>query len=187
MSKFTIRHYRDADLPAIRALEGRVPLYRPEDAQEVQAMHARAERARASNAGWIPHVPEPDTTDDIARWYGAFWVALRAGELIGMVAVRRSFHAGAGQPRDGWHRRNDVAELRRLRVAPEARRQGVGAALTRAVIDWCRSDGCRELYLHTTTPQWPARALYESLGFRDISHTPTGEYEYVWYVMDLRE
>jgi ribosomal protein S18 acetylase RimI-like enzyme len=185
MLEFTIRPYRDADIPAIQVLERRVQPYRPEDEGEVQAMRQRAAVSRASGTGWIPHVPEPDSTDDIARWYAAFFVASAGDDLVGMVAVRRGFHPGVAPPRDTWHLRDDVAELRRLRVAPEARRRGVGAALTRAVIEWCRADGCRELHLHTTTPQFPARALYESLGFRDVAHTPTGEYEYVWYVMEL--
>jgi aspartate N-acetyltransferase len=102
-----------------------------------------------------------------------------------MVGVRRKFAAGVAPPRDTWHERTDVAELRRLRVAPEARRMGIGAALTSAVIDWCRDDGCRTLYLHTTSPQAPARALYERLGFRDVGHILTGEWEYVWYAMEL--
>jgi ribosomal protein S18 acetylase RimI-like enzyme len=80
---------------------------------------------------------------------------------------------------------DDVAELRRLRVAPEVRRMGMGAALTRAVIDRFRNDGVRTLYLHTTSPQAPARALYERMSFRDIGHTLTGEWEYVWYKMEL--
>ncbi|MEX2245909.1 MAG: GNAT family N-acetyltransferase [Dehalococcoidia bacterium] len=185
MLNFTIRPYGQFDLPSVRALELRVEPYRLEDADQVTAMRERAAHARESGEGWIPHAPEPDSTDDVARWYAAFWVAATEHALIGMVGVRRSFHAGAAPPRDVWHKRNDVAELRRLRVAPEARRQGVGAALTRGVIDWCRDDGCRALYLHTTSPQLPARALYESLGFRDIGHVFTGEYEYVWYEMEL--
>jgi GNAT superfamily N-acetyltransferase len=94
---------------------------------------------------------------------------------------------GSSPPRDDWHRRDDIAELRRLRVAPEARRMGIGAALTRAVIAWARAQDCGTLHLHTTSPQAPARALYERLGFVDVGHTLTGEWEYVWYAMELRE
>jgi ribosomal protein S18 acetylase RimI-like enzyme len=180
---YSIRTFRDADLPAVRALEKRVGPYRSQDFAEVQAMRNRAALARDNGDGWTPHAPEPDTTDDVSRWYAAFWVATAGDNLIGMVGVRRSFHEGAAPPRDSWHTQDDIAELRRLRVAPEARRQGVGAALTRAVIDWCRNERCRALYLHTTSPQYPARALYESLGFRDIGHNFTGEWEYVWYEM----
>jgi GNAT superfamily N-acetyltransferase len=105
--------------------------------------------------------------------------------IVGMVGVRREFMPGSSPPRDDWHTRDDIAELRRLRVAPEARRLGIGAALTRAVIDWARAARCRVLHLHTTSPQAPARALYERLGFTDVGHKLTGEWEYVWYAMEL--
>jgi GNAT superfamily N-acetyltransferase len=182
--RFTIRRYQPADQPGIEALQRRVELYRPDDMSEVEAMRDRAARAREAGIGWAPHEPSPDSIDDVERWYAAFWVALVRDRIAGMVGVRRSFTPQA-PPRDTWHQRTDVAELRRLRVAPEARRTGIGAALTRAVIDWSRAEGCSVLYLHTTSPQAPARALYERLGFRDVLHTLTGEYESVWYAMDL--
>ena len=185
MARFTIRRYLPDDQDAIENLERLVQPYRPEDQPDVDAMYKRAALARASGDGWITHQPEPDDIRDIARWYAAFWVAEHNGEIVGMVGVRREFMPGSAPPRDDWHARDDIAELRRLRVAPEARRMGIGEALTRAVIDWAREDGCRVLHLHTTSPQAPARALYERLGFRDVGHTLTGEWEYVWYAMDL--
>jgi ribosomal protein S18 acetylase RimI-like enzyme len=185
MDQFTIRRFVHSDQAAIEALERRVGPYRPEDAGEVAAMRERAGRARATGTGWQPHAPEPDDIGDVERWYAAFWVATNERGVVGMIGVRRSFHEGAAPPRHEWHAQGHIAELRRLRVATEARRTGVGTALTRAVIDWCRDEGCRTLYLHTTSPQAPARALYERLGFLDIGHVLTGEYEYVWYAMDL--
>jgi GNAT superfamily N-acetyltransferase len=178
---YVVRHYREGDRPAIQALEQRVQPYRLEDMAEVEAMHRRAARARASGDGWIAHQPEPDTTADIPLWYAGFWVAEQGGTVVGMVGVRTDFLPGVAPPRHDWHERDDIAELRRLRVAPEARRQGIGAALTNAVIDWCRANGRTTLYLHTTSPQAPARALYEALGFENIGHVLTGEWEYVWY------
>ncbi|MEX2226998.1 MAG: GNAT family N-acetyltransferase [Dehalococcoidia bacterium] len=185
MHRFTIRRFSRADQTAIEALERSVGPYRAEDAAEVATMRARAAHARESGSDWRPHSPEPDSITDVDRWYAAFWVAESADGIIGMVGVRRSFHEGAAPPRHDWHEQDNIAELRRLRVAPEARREGVGTSLTRAVIDWCRSERCRVLYLHTTSPQAPARALYEGLGFRDIGHTLTGEYEYVWYALEF--
>ena len=185
-SHLTIRPYEADDQEAIEALEQRVQPYRPEDQPEVDAMRERAERARASGIGWIPHKPEPDDISDVVRWYAAFWVAVLDPQVVGMVGVRRDFMPGSAPPRDDWHLRDDIAELRRLRVAPEARRMGIGSALTRAVIDWARAEGCRVLHLHTTSPQAPARALYEHLGFVDVGHTLTGDWEYVWYAMELR-
>ncbi len=76
--------------------------------------------------------------------------------------------------------RDDVAELKRLRVADDVRRRRVGTRLTQAVIDWCRAHGFRTLVLNTTTPQKPAIALYEKLGFREAERTFLDKYELVW-------
>jgi GNAT superfamily N-acetyltransferase len=149
-------------------------------------MRARVDRARESGVGWEPAAPEPDSIHDVARWYAAFWVAVFDDRVVGMVGVRRDFREGTAPSRAAWRDRDDVAELRRLRVAPEARRLGIGAALTRAVIDWCRADGVPFLHLHTTSAQLPARALYERLGFRETRRALIGDYESVWYEMELQ-
>ena len=56
--------------------------------------------------------------------------------------------------------RNDVAELRLMRVAEAMWRQGIGTRLAEVAIDWCRHNGVRTLVLNTTTPQKPAIGLY---------------------------
>ena len=81
--------------------------------------------------------------------------------------------------------RDDVAELKRLRVADDVWRRGVGTRLTQAVIGWCRAHGFRTLVLNTTTPQKPAIALYKKLGFREAERTFLGKYELVWLRLDL--
>jgi ribosomal protein S18 acetylase RimI-like enzyme len=185
MEQFTIRRFIPSDQPAIEALERRVGPYLPADAPEVAAMRERAALARESGIGWQPHVPEPDSIAEVDRWYDGFWVATVGHDVSGMVGVRRTFLPDVLPPGHDSSERDSIAELRHLRVAPEARRRGIGSALTRAVIEWCRAERCRTLYLHTTSPQSSARALYEQLGFRDIGHVLTGEYEYVWYSMAL--
>ena len=84
-----------------------------------------------------------------------------------------------------WRNWNDVAELRRLRVAPEARRQGLGRRLSELVIDWAKSHGFRLLVVNTTTPQQPALQLYRSLGFREAGVSFVGRYELVWLELPL--
>jgi len=50
---------------------------------------------------------------------------------------------------------------------PEARRRGIAKQLLQTMVDWCRSEGFRNVSLHAS----PAgRPLYESLGFQ-----PTNE------------
>lgn len=58
-----------------------------------------------------------------------------------------------------------LAEFRRLWVRPDVRRQGVGRALLRTVIEAARQEGVETLAL--TTPPWgtAGHELYESMGF----------------------
>lgn len=65
------------------------------------------------------------------------------------------------------------AMLHALHVAPAARRQGLGRALTLAAIHWAAARGAPWTALAVTDANLPARALYASLGFH-----PVGRY---WY------
>jgi ribosomal protein S18 acetylase RimI-like enzyme len=56
-----------------------------------------------------------------------------------------------------------------LRVAPAARRQGVGSRLVAAVEDWARARGCRELRVETQNINVAACRFYQRAGFRLVS------------------
>ena len=88
-------------------------------------------------------------------------------DVVGMVGVRRAgvdtTEAASFPLASEWQQRGDVAELRRIRVAPEHWRQGIGARLTETVIEWSRDHGFHSLVLSTTAPQLPAQALYTSI------------------------
>lgn len=60
----------------------------------------------------------------------------------------------------------NAAGIRLLGVAPEARGQGVGLALTQACVDRARAEGLGQVILHTTEAMRVAWGLYERLGFR---------------------
>lgn len=77
------------------------------------------------------------------------------GEAIGCVAVRPIDSAGC-------------CEMKRLYVAPQGRRLGLGKALVEAVIAKAVSIGYREMCLDTLPDMAEAIALYRRLGFRDI-------------------
>ena len=159
--------------------------YRPGDEAEVEAMYERANRARdTGDRGWKAlGISAPD---DVIQDASASWVAAvpsESGEerIVGTVQVIGPTPLSEMPPdlhlcRE-WRLRNDVAELKRLRVADDVWRQGVGTRLTQAVIDWCRVHGFRTLVLNTTTPQKPAIALYERLGFREADRTFLDKYE----------
>ncbi len=61
-----------------------------------------------------------------------------------------------------------AAEVKRLYVLPQRRRQGVATALLRALIGHARALGYRRLLLDTLAEMEPARRLYRGLGFRPI-------------------
>jgi ribosomal protein S18 acetylase RimI-like enzyme len=77
------------------------------------------------------------------------------------------------------------ARFAAVRVAPERQRLGVGRALTRAGIDWARSQGYERLILDTTRQQEAAIALYESMGFRSLGEERFQHWDVVWFELRL--
>ena len=89
------------------------------------------------------------------------WVAVEAGRPVGFVAVR--------------HVEEDAApagEIDMVAVDPRCQRAGVGAALVRHALEEIRASGVGLAVLGTggDPGHAPARALYESLGFRPYRH-----------------
>jgi putative acetyltransferase len=63
----------------------------------------------------------------------------------------------------------DICELRKMYFLPTARGIGAGAAMMRTCLDFARSAGFTRCYLETLTGMDRAQALYEKVGFRQIS------------------
>lgn len=59
----------------------------------------------------------------------------------------------------------DVAEIKRMYVAPAARGRGVARALLRELEESAAAAGCRQVILETGSAQPEAVALYESSGY----------------------
>jgi len=87
---------------------------------------------------------------------GVVFLAGADGGFVGMAM---------GGPAPG---RPDAAGLYGMWVAPEARGQGLGAALIEAVEGWARSVGYAFIGLGVTTGNEAAIRLYERQGFADI-------------------
>ena len=188
-----IRQMRPADRPQAEALWKGLSPYRPGDEPEVEAMYDRALRARdAGDSRWKSL--EAIESDDLPPSCPENWVAVvpsGSGEdrVVGTVQVV-SPTALSEMPTDHplsreLRLRDDVAELRLMRVAEDMWRQGMGTRLTEVAIDWSRHHGIRTLVLNTTTPQKPAIGLYHKLGFDEVARTFIDRYELVWLGVDL--
>lgn len=87
---------------------------------------------------------------DLANW--AFFTARVAGRVVGGAAVM------CDAP--------DLAQLRDIRVAPDARGRGVGTALFERAEAWAKLRGCGQLKVETQNTNVPACRFYEKCGCR---------------------
>lgn len=144
-ASLSIRGYRETDAGAVRDLFVRVNrLLAPVAMRDV--FESYIERSLREEIGRIAdyYAPAPGR---------GFWVAeSAAGTLQGMFGLEP---AAA-----------DAAELRRMYVAPEARRQGIARALLAEAERLARAAGLDRLVLSTSDLQQAALALYRNAGYR---------------------
>jgi GNAT superfamily N-acetyltransferase len=135
--------------------------FKAEDAAAVRALFVLVNRAlappalRAAFEDYITRslVEEIDRLDDYyAERSGGFWVAWLGRNLVGMFGLE------AVPP--------EAMELRRMYVAPSARRAGIGRAMLRFAEGEVRRRGGRRLELSTSELQPDALALYQATGYR---------------------
>jgi len=70
------------------------------------------------------------------------------------------------------HGTDTEAELESVVVRAEDRREGIGSALCRAVMDWSRKEGAHEIRLEVRTGSSGAVRLYGGLGFVAAGRRP---------------
>lgn len=100
--------------------------------------------------------PESVHALDISKLQAAdirFWGAWQGDTLLGCVALKQHSH--------------DMAEIKSMRTAPEARGQGIGRALLQFLLKEASQSGIKQLFLETGSMEFflPARTLYQSAGF----------------------
>jgi len=96
---------------------------------------------------------------DYVRPKGCLLLAIYKGQSVGCVGLRKLS--------DG------VCEMKRLYVREQFRGLGIGRALTKAVIEQAGRSGYKYMRLDTVPAMEAARALYVSVGFKQI-----GPYRY---------
>ena len=94
----------------------------------------------------LRHLP-----DSYAAAGGAFWVAMRAGELLGTAGVFPVAPA--------------TFELRKMYLRPASRGLGVGKQLLDVAVAWVREHGGKRIVLDTIEEMTRAIAFYEANGF----------------------
>ncbi|MFL5383660.1 MAG: GNAT family N-acetyltransferase [Longimicrobiaceae bacterium] len=117
---------------------------------------------------------------DLSNW--GFLAARVDGRMVGGAVV--AFDTPGVEMLEG---RRDLAVLWDLRVVPEARGQGAGAALFRAAEEWARARGCTELKIETQNINVPACRFYARQGCVLRAIDPTAypqlpdEIQLLWY------
>jgi GNAT superfamily N-acetyltransferase len=86
------------------------------------------------------------------------WVAERAGQLVGSIAI--------------VGREDGAAQLLWFLVHPDARGSGLGRRLLHEALTFCRAAGYRSVYLWTVTGLEAAARLYVAAGFRKTETKP---------------
>ena len=136
-------------------MEG-TPTIRPGTRDDAPGIVALIGRVFAEYAWiWDPPTEVPDLLDFDAHYaapHGAFWVVIDGGRVVGSAGVDRRGPA--------------LAELHRLYLEPGQRGRGLGEALVRRVLEWCRAEAIARLELWSDTRFEHAHRLYLRLGFR---------------------
>jgi ribosomal protein S18 acetylase RimI-like enzyme len=128
----------------------RIRPFQPEDQAAAKALVIDG---LAERWGFRDPFKNPDL-DDISASYagGVFLVAVLGDRIVG---------TGAMVPHS-----EDTAEICRMSVARAHRRQGIGGAILRRLLEAAQAAGFRKLILETTSTWKDAVAFYQKNGFR---------------------
>lgn len=101
-----------------------------------------------------------------------FWVAEdEQGQLVGMIGVQ--------------HHDEGVGEIRRLRVAQDLRRRGIGSKLVEAALKFCQEKGYLKITLDTFMEREPAIKLFEKFRFRHMRSKNVAGKDLMYFYLDL--
>ena len=90
------------------------------------------------------------------------WLVETTGDVIvaggGVIMLQFQPHPLDARPQRAW--------VVNMFTDPEHRRRGLARRLMQTILEWCRKDGMRSLYLHASGD---GRPLYESMGFKSTN------------------
>ena len=116
--------------------------------------------------GWSPSEGPTAEPHEVTPPRGCFLVAYNSGRPIGCVAVKKLDV--------------DIGEIKRLYVAPHARRAGVARSLLGAIEDVARELGCQLVRLDTGNKQPASLSLFRSTGYSEIPDYNDNPYASYW-------
>ena len=105
--------------------------------------------------------------DELREPLGLFLVARQGRDLVGGVGLRSICEPAL-----------HYAEVKRLWVRPDLRRDGVGLTLMNEVERHAKELGCETLFLETGPAQPEALALYTAHGWTEITRYPDGAFSH---------
>ena len=160
----TIRAFQPEDADTVRALFARGQLDWTEGTDLEDEAHRYIQRSLNADLADIP-------ANYVHRPRSNFWVAELAGEIKGTVGVQEIDR--------------EEAELRRMSVAADSRRRGIGGRLLATVEDFCREQGYSRVGLSTVLHLEAAVSMYERCGYRRLGQEPYGKMTVQYFVKDL--
>ena len=151
--------------------------YQPSDLSACQEIFSTANHSDEHPMFFIDHIFQTDMAD-IEKNYlqipnGHWWVAVSTDDnrVVGHVAALPLSLGDSSHyyelPED---ERDQICELRRMAVAPDVQRKGVGNKLLSTLIDFARQKGYRQVQLTTSNFANLDKvcAFYERNGFKKI-------------------
>jgi len=105
--------------------------------------------------------------DELRPPLGLFLVARHERDLVGGVGLRSICEPGL-----------HFAEVKRLWVRPDLRREGIGMLLMNEIETHARELGYLTLFLETGPAQPEALSLYETHGWTEIERYPVGAFSH---------
>ncbi len=134
----------------------------PFRSQDQQAVRSLILAGLAEHWGQVDPALNPDLNDMAASYKDAtFLVAWLDGRIVG---------CGALVPRS-----DQTAEIVRMSVASEFRRQGIGREILTRLCQRARKSGYRRIILETTSTWDDVIRFYERFGFR-VTHRRAGRF-----------